>query len=1033
MAVSTARISQPIRASADDVAAWTEGGKQVVLLRGAALVEQDGVEFRASQIVLQSDAAGPGAKPTYHVQVYAEGNVRLENGAERQSVPSLAGELASGRPVMVLPPPRGREVVTQPQTTDQFYRRALTVFFTQTATANRIQLTATAAPAGNVPPTAGGAVAPPPVWPGEATPTQGPPTLQPPLFPTAPPADAQPLPEGVPPGLPALGPPLPPAAPPSGPPRNISIQPRTAAPFQFQSFTLPNGEKAHVAIGGVILNVRGSGPSAGIIDIEADRIVVWTKSDGDQFFKKAQTPEGQTAQDVEFYLSGNVQIRRAQGVNGQDRTTLQAEQVYYDVKRNVAVAVGADLEIATPRVPDPLHVKADELLQTGPVRYEAIKAQIFSSRLPSDPGLTLVTAHATVEDRTLEKKGLFGRTITDPKTGQPQTYVERLTHAEQVFVDVEGVPVFYLPVIQGDANDPLGPLQSLSFSQDRIFGTQFKSTFNVYNLLGINPIEGTRWSLDLDYLSRRGPAAGTDFEYGGKDLFDLPGKYSGLFKAYAIFDNAGDILGGGRGDHEDHPDFRDRVLFRHTQELPGDFLFQTQFSHLSDKNFLEQYYKPEFDTDVNKETYVYLKQQRDNWQWSGLLQPNMRDWVTETAWLPRADAALIGQSFLDLFTYNVRGSAGYAELHTTRLPPPPIALTDRRVDTGRFDVMQDLSLPFYLGPVKVVPYGVIDTAYYTDDLQNRGRDRFYGGGGVRASIPFSRLYPEVRSDLFNLDGIYHKVVFGGNYYVAHSDHPFTDYPQLDRLNEDATDQALRDVTPLQPFLNPSHGLALAASPVTSPIDNPQLYAIRRLVDNRADTLDSIEEVQLDLRQRWQTKRGYPGMEHVVDYVTLDLSASFFPNPNRDNFGSNVAFAEYDATWNVGDRTQLVSSGLVDPFPDGVRAFNVGAFLNRPDRTTFYVGYRFIDPIDQRALTGAVTYLFSPKYAMTAAATYDFGINQSMSNSLVFTRMGTDLSISVGFTYNALLNNFGFTLEVLPNLVAMRSGASRVSAFGAPQP
>ena len=30
----------------------------------------------------------------------------------------------------------------------------------------------------------------------------------------------------------------------------------------------------------------------------------------------------------------------------------------------------------------------------------------------------------------------------------------------------------------------------------------------------------------------------------------------------------------------------------------------------------------------------------------------------------------------------------------------------------------------------------------------------------------------------------------------------------------------------------------------------------------------------------------------------------------------------------------------------------------------------------------------------------------------------DLSVSVGFTYNALLNNFGFTLEVLPNVVAM---------------
>ena len=35
--------------------------------------------------------------------------------------------------------------------------------------------------------------------------------------------------------------------------------------------------------------------------------------------------------------------------------------------------------------------------------------------------------------------------------------------------------------------------------------------------------------------------------------------------------------------------------------------------------------------------------------------------------------------------------------------------------------------------------------------------------------------------------------------------------------------------------------------------------------------------------------------------------------------------------------------------------------------------------------------------------------------LVITRIGSDLTMNVGFTYNAILNNFGFTFEVLPNL------------------
>jgi hypothetical protein len=539
----------------------------------------------------------------------------------------------------------------------------------------------------------------------------------------------------------------------------------------------------------------------------------------------------------------------------------------------------------------------------------------------------------------------------------------------------------------------------------------------VWNLLNREPLPGTRWNAEFDYLSRRGPAAGTTYEYGGRDLFGLSGPFSGMTRLYGIYDDATDILGGGRGEGEPHPYWRGRAFWRHAQRIFDDYTLQTQLSLLSDKNFLEQYFKQEFDTGFNQETFVYLKYQRDIAAASLLVKPNLRDWVTEDVWLPRADAVVLGRSFFDLFTYNLWANAGYGELRPTQVPPFPSPLmmpTDQRTETGRFDVIQDLSLPVYLGPVRVAPYGVLDLTYYTDDITGESNGRLYGGGGVRASVPFSRLYPNVRSELFNLNGLYHKVVVGGNYYLADSSDPFTSFPQLDRLNDDAADQALRDITPVQTIINPAKGIFLA----TSPVFNPQLYAIRRLVDNRVDTRETIEVVQADVRQRWQTKRGFQGLEHVVDYLTLDMSASFFPHPDRDNFGKSVAFLEYDTTWNVGDRTAVVSSGWFDPFDKGARVFTVGTFLNRPDRTNFFLGYRTIDPIDSRALTGAATYIFSPKYAITASATYDFGINEALSNALVVTRMGTDLSVSVGFTYNALLNNFGFTLEVLPNVVAM---------------
>jgi hypothetical protein len=201
------------------------------------------------------------------------------------------------------------------------------------------------------------------------------------------------------------------------------------------------------------------------------------------------------------------------------------------------------------------------------------------------------------------------------------------------------------------------------------------------------------------------------------------------------------------------------------------------------------------------------------------------------------------------------------------------------------------------------------------------------------------------------------------------------------------------------------------------------------VDNRIDTLDDIEVLQLDLRQRLQTKRGYPGQQHIVDWMTLDLSASIFPHSNRDNFGDTLGFLEYDWLWNIGDRTALASTGWIDAVNQDAHEFTFGAFLNRPDRTNFYLGYRQIDPVQSKAVTAAVTYVFSPKYATTISSTYDFGTNQSLSNSLVLTRMGSDLQVSLGFTYNALQNNFGVVFEILPNLAANTAKRLGIPAFG----
>ncbi|MBI1917283.1 MAG: hypothetical protein HYS12_21495, partial [Planctomycetes bacterium] len=201
------------------------------------------------------------------------------------------------------------------------------------------------------------------------------------------------------------------------------------------------------------------------------------------------------------------------------------------------------------------------------------------------------------------------------------------------------------------------------------------------------------------------------------------------------------------------------------------------------------------------------------------------------------------------------------------------------------------------------------------------------------------------------------------------------------------------------------------------------------IDSRIDTRDELEVLELDIRQRLQTKRGFPGREHIVDWMTLDVSASVFPASNRDNFGRTFSFLEYDYTWNIGDRTALVSTAFFDPFNHGPAEYTVGTFLNRTDKTNFYLGYRQLDPLRSKAVTASANYLFSPKYATTISSSYDFGTSQALSNTFIFTRMGTDVNVSLGFTYNALQNNFGVLFEIVPNLVSMNRRGFSPTALG----
>ncbi len=1024
-------VAQTIQLSADEIVTWADGGSRIFLLRGNACVTQGGVTVRTAQGVVCLDEAGYARTNVYALDLYGEGGFELQ-GARSRSAPLGVVHLATRGEVRIKSYARPVQQTAQPA--DPVYRRARALL---------------PAPAAVVP--AGGGAPPAPIQqavallPAQAAAPIPPAPMAVPAAPVPPPDTNPPPPpppvtlgpiEGARPGAPATAPappPGPPVAPAQGPPRRLTIRPRSPGVSPGLNNYKLEGETAYVYTGGIILTVTNPGDKKGVLDIEGDRLVVWMKDDPDKSNERLRSPQGETTRQMEFYLSGHVELRY-QGTKGETET-LTADEVYYDVGRSVAIALQGDLEIRQPKLPYPLHFKAPEIRRLNSKVFETGPSEVFSTILPSDPGLKIELRKTRLEEKEIVRTSIFGQPFIDPKTGQSQVETQRYFTGRDMVVRLEGVPIFYFPYFAGDVNDPLGPLDALSFNYNRIFGFQVYSTWDIYDLLGVRRPIGTRWRLYVDYLSARGPALGTQFDYNGTNLFGLTGKFESTTKLWGIQDQGHDIIGtGGDAAYVSptsavpivHPEYRGRAFERfNAQQLPDGFSVQSQLSLISDRNFMEQYYFSEYMNDLNQESFVYLKQQKDNWAWTALVEPRWRDWVTETQWFPKLDGYLLGQTLFDRLIYSAHVGAGYAELRPTNQPPPPYQPTDVDINTGRFHLWQEVSLPFTLGPVTLLPYAKADVAYYTEDINANNVGRLWGGGGLRANVPFSKLYPDICSDLFNVDGIYHKIQLSGNYFNAGATTGYKNLPQLDRLNDDATDFTLRNMHVLEPSVNPN-GLAVVANPL---FFNPQDYAIRKLVDNYIDTLDAVQVLQFDLRQRWQTKRGFPGSEHVVDWMTLDVQATLFPDSHRDDYGHLFGFLEYDWNWNIGDRTALSSSGWFEPFQGGAKVFNLGMSFNRPDTTNFYLGYRQIDPLDSRAVIASVTYPFSAKYALTASTTWDFGVHYQVY-SLLLSRIGTDVMFNVGISYNSILGNFGFTFEIIPNLLrgSIRPG-SGLSTLG----
>ncbi|NOX57880.1 MAG: LPS assembly protein LptD, partial [Planctomycetes bacterium] len=605
------------------------------------------------------------------------------------------------------------------------------------------------------------------------------------------------------------------------------------------------------------------------------------------------------------YLEGDIVLS-----NGEQM--IRASRLYYDFTNDRALVLDAVMRMLDPVRSLPIYVRADSIRQLSAREFLASDAKFTTSEF--------YTPHYHIGAEELK---IVDKTPSISLAPRQRGVMTGTYEARKPTLNISNVPIMFWPYARGNISDTETSLKNVRTGFSNDFGMEFQTRWELFNVLGLERPDGFDGTFRLDYFSKRGPGVGANLDYETDKTF-------GLFRGYGIRDGGRDNLGGRFRNEEPDSTNRGRLTWRHREYLDDDWQLTLEASYISDRNFLEEFYEQEFDKGKEQETLLFLKKQRDNWAFTAQLQYRILDFLTQTERLPDLSFRLIGESIGDratLFSENrlgvVRFRPAYQERFLRRLVRSSIThgrLGFRRLhDSGavmRADSRQEIEVPFSLGDVRLVPFASIRGSAWDDSPEKGGVQRAMGTYGIRASHYLWKAYPDARSHLFDINGVRHII---------------------------KTD--------------------LVAWAADSNQNQADLYPFDEVVEGIGDT----DGVTFGVRQRFQTKRGAPGRQRTVDFLTFDVEVGIFNDAPRRNqvLGNKFTngFASYSRPENsiaqnyvntsllyrINDSTTLASEMNFDLNDGEVDVLNLTYTVERSPRLSYLVGYRYIGEIDSNLL------------------------------------------------------------------------------------
>ncbi len=687
-----------------------------------------------------------------------------------------------------------------------------------------------------------------------------------------------------------------------------------------------------------------------VMSLTAERVVLFIDEGGDRGGAPPIAGQQMDAAKVTgVYLEDNAIITDGQ-------YTVRAPRVFYNMAEDRAVLLEAVMYTDDIQRRVPLYVRADVLRQTSAETFEAENVRFTTSEF-AEPHFAIGAQRVTI-DRRADRDGVPRNLVTADK-------------ASMRWYDT---PLFVLPRFQGTPSEV--PLRGLTVGSSND-GFNVETQWDVFALAGKQAPKDVDLIARIDYRGDHGPAVGLDFDYRLPESF-------GSTKGYLVpLDNGTDSIGG-RNDIDQDNEMRGFLQLQHRQLLDYGVEVSVEGAYVSDPTFLEEFYRSEAYEAKEYETSLYIKKQDNETAIDFYARYDVTDFTPQLTTLqapghtvargPEARYFRTGTPLLDgrlnWYTENRLGRVrmmfgddspadrGFSAADSLRFfgIPNTTSFDDAAGAAGipmdwvtRVDTRHEVEMPLEAGPFNITPYGVGRiTAYDTDfsDFNggsNEDNIRFWGGGGIRTSVEFSKTYGQARSKLFDV------------HQVRHIIEPVVDV-----------------------FW---HG---------STIDGDDLP----VYDPEVEGLSEGGGVRMGVVNTLQTKRGGPGMWRSVDWLRLKTDV-VLRSDDADTDADIPRYFEYrpeystggdhfysELLWMVTETLGMQGDVTYNLEDDRAAQWRLGLTLDHTPRLRSFIVYREVEVLDSQLLSYGFDYQATDKYRFGFRQSID--INEGESRNIAFT-------------------------------------------------